>query len=103
MPESSDSLAPSGAPTHHLKIWSDGGRLYCEIPGVPPKPAYITTFIYDSRGIDLILSLTGQHRVNYDYKGEIPSGYTGRSNFKHGTDVQDALAEKILREMRILK
>ena len=98
-----DSLAPSSAPTHHLKVWSDGNRIYVEIPGVPPKPAYVTTFVYDSRGVDLVLSLLGIHRVNYDYQGTIPVGYTGRSNFQHGTDIEAATAEKILREMRLIK
>lgn len=96
-------LAPSAAPPHHLKVWSDGQRIYCEIPGVQGKAAYITTFPFDSRGVGLVLSLLGIHRANYDYQGEIPSGYTGRSNFQHGTDTQAAMAEKLLRQMRIIK
>jgi hypothetical protein len=67
------------------------------------KPAYVTTFVYDSRGVDLVLSLLGLHRCNYDYEGKVPQGYTGRSNFQNGTDSQHALAEKLLREARIIK
>jgi len=90
--------APSAAPPHHLKVWSDGKRIYCEIPGIPPKHAYITTFNYDSRGVDLTLSLLGLHRVDYDYEGRIPEGYTGRSQTPQQTQ-----AEAILRRMGILK
>lgn len=96
-------LAPTAAPTHHLKVWSDGQRIYCEIPGISNKPAYITTFVYDSRGVDLVLSLLGIHRVNYDYQGKVPVGYTGRSNFQNGSDSQQAMAEKLLRQAGIIK
>lgn len=98
-----DTLAHTASPPHHLKVWSDGQRIYCEIPGVPPKPAYVTTFVYDSRGVDLVLSLLGIHRVNYDYQGTVPVGYTGRSNFQNGSDSQHAMAEKLLRQAGIIK
>ena len=100
-PES--DLAPSAAPTHHLKVWSDGKRIYCEIPGVENKPAYVTTFDFDSRGVSLTLSLLGLHRANYDYPATIHSGYTGRSNFSAGSETQAAQAEKLLRQMRLIK
>jgi hypothetical protein len=104
MPTTPDPIqAPSAAPTHHLKLWSDGKRIYCEIPGIADKPAYITTFDFDSRGTALALSLLGLHRINYDYAGTIPYGYTGRSNFTHGDEAQQALAEKILREAGLIK
>jgi len=92
------TLAHTAAPTHHLKVWSDGQRIYCEIPGVPPKPAYVTTFNYDSRGVDLVLSLLGIHRCNYDYQGDIPTGYTGQAQ-----TAQQAHAELILRRLGIIK
>lgn len=96
-------LAPSAAPPHHLKVWSDGHRIYCEIPGSHGKPAYITVYDFDSRGVGLVLSLLGLHRIDYDHQGAIPVGYTGRSNFQSGTDTQAAMAEKLLRRMRIIK
>lgn len=98
-----DALAPSASPPHHLKVWSDGKRIYCEIPGMHSKPPYVTTMVYDSRGVDLVLSLLGIHRVNYDYTGTIPVGYTGRSNFQNGSDSQHAMAEKLLIQAGIIK
>lgn len=96
-------LAPTASPPHHLKVWSDGVRIYVEIPGVLGKPAYITTYDFDSRGVGLMLSLLGLHRIDYDFKGTIPSNYTGRSNFQSGTDAQHAQAEATLRKMGIIK
>ena len=97
------TLAQSGAPARHLKCWSDGTRIYVEIPGSGDKPAYITSYDYNYRGIDMMLSLLGAHRVDYDYQGTIPPGYTGRSNFDVGTETQRAQAQKTLRAMGIIK
>ena len=92
-------LAPTAAPPHHLKVWSDGTRVYCEIPGIQGKPAYVTAYNYDSRGVDLVLSLLGIHRCNYDYQGTIPTGYTG----KPAVTPQQAQAEAICRRLGIIK
>ena len=97
------TVAASAAPTHHLKVWADTGRIYVEIPGAKDKPPYITAYDYNYRGIDLMLSLLGLHRVDYDYQGTIPAGYTGSSNLSPGTRQQQDQAEAILRRMGILK
>lgn len=95
--------APSGAPPSALKVWTDGVRLYVEIPAVPGKDPYITAYDYNYRGIDLMLSLLGQHRTDYDYIGTLPASYRGGSNLEPGTASQRDHAEATLRRMGLLK
>ena len=92
-------LAPSGAPNHHLKVWSDGKRIFVEIPGIPTKAAYITDYPYDSRGMNLMLSLLGIHRVDYDYLGVIPDAYHKGPH----TPEQHASAEATLLRLGMLQ
>lgn len=93
------SLAPSAAPTHCLHVWSDGIRIYVEIPGTVGKDAYVTTYPFDSRGVNLMLSLLGLHRVDYDYPGTIPDSYLKGPGDNH----QRAQAEVTLRQMGIIQ
>jgi hypothetical protein len=98
----SDLASSASVPAHHLKIWSDGKRIYAEIPGVEGKPSYITTYPFDSRGVALTLSLLGLHRVDYDYKGTVPDSYLKPSK-EPGTHAQRAAAEAFLRRGGIIK
>lgn len=96
-----ERIAASGAPPeHHLKIWSDGHRIYCEIPGIEGKPPYISAYSYNTRGIDTVMSLLGIHRADYDYKGTIPEGYTARTIVQSPAEAQ---REVILKRMGIIK
>lgn len=97
------TAAPSAAPTQHLKVWSDGSRIYVEIPGAAGKEPYITAYDYNYRGIDLMLSLLGLHRIDYDYQGKIPASYKGSSNLDVGTATQQSQADAILARMGLLK
>lgn len=95
--------AGSAAPPQHLKVWSDGKSIYVEIPGIAGKVPYIATYSFDSRGVGLVLSLLGLHRVDYDYKGTIPSSYTGTHFDQSGSDRQHAQAEALLRRLSLIK
>jgi hypothetical protein len=92
-------LASSGAPPNALHVWSDGRRIYVEIPGA--KGPYITAYDYNYRGLDLILSLLGLHRTDYDYKGEIPKAYIKPKDPVEA--MREAQREATLRRLGILK
>lgn len=91
--------AKSGAPDRHLKLWSDGTRIYVEIPGT--KGPYITAFDYNYRGCDLALSLLGQHRTDYEYRGTMEN-YVDTTK-QPGTATQRAFAQKLLRQSGRIK
>lgn len=93
------TVASSAAPSRHLKLWSDGTRIYVEIPGA--KGPYITAFDYNYRGCDLALSLLGQHRVDYEYIGTA-TAYTDTTK-QPGTPKQRAAVEIGLRRAGIIK
>jgi hypothetical protein len=95
-----DSLAPSGAPSRALRIWSNGVDCFIEIPG--KKGPYIERVNYDHRAIAHIFSLLGIHRVDGDYLAPVPSAY-GNSNFLKGDTVDRAMADKILAQMGLIK
>lgn len=95
----SDSLAPSGAPSSALRIWPDTkGNLYVEIPGA--KGPYIECVNFDHRGIAHLFTLCGLHRIDYEYTHALPSGY---SNFTKGTETDRAMADRILKQMGLIK
>lgn len=95
-----DSLAPSGAPSSALRIWTNGMDCFIEIPG--KKGPYIQRVQFDHRSIAHIFTLLGQHRIDGDYLAPIPSGY-GTSNFMKGDAVDRAIADKILTQMGLIK
>jgi len=96
----SDSLAPSGAPSSALRIWTNGKDAFVEIPG--KKGPYIEKMSYDHRAIAHIFSLLGLHRIDGDYESKIPEGY-GNSNFTKGDNIDRALADRILAQMGVAK
>jgi hypothetical protein len=100
---------PCGAaPPRHLKIWASGPDIFVEIPGHLGRPPYITSYPFSTRGIQLLLDLTGAHRIDTDYSlPPIDPSYAPRrpSNFdpSTGTPAQQAMAEKLLRQAGLIK
>jgi len=104
MPKPTDTHAPSAAPPNALRMWTDGARIYIELPGSPGKPPYIVAELYCEGGLSKALHLLGVHRVDYDYVGTVPSGYTGRGNPPSPVpEKSQAIAEKLLREKGYIK
>lgn len=98
MKSHSDSLAPSGAPSSALRIWTNGQDAFVEIPG--RKGPYIERINYDHRGIAHIFSLLGLHRTDVEYTHALPSGY---SNFTKGSETDRAMTDRILKQMGLIK
>jgi hypothetical protein len=94
-----ETHAASGAPPNALRMWTDGVRIYVELPGSDGKPPYITTELYSEAGLAKALRILGVHRVDYDYLGTVPDGYTGRGTPSHSS----AIAEKVLRQRGLIK
>lgn len=46
--------APSAAPPHALRVWSDGTTLFAEIPGSPP---HVLSLLNSEAGLSKILRL----------------------------------------------
>lgn len=104
----SDSRASSAAPPNALRMWTDGTRIYIELPGSPGNDPYITAYLYSEGGLSKALSLLGQHRVDYDYLGTVPQSYRKRwsgadTKPTYGDSKQHASAEATLRRMGIIK
>lgn len=101
--------ASSAAPPNALRMWTDGTRIYVELPGSPGLDPYIVDYRYNVEGLIKALNLLCRHRVDYDYLGTrpIPDTYRKRwsENYKPepGTPEQRAQAEAMLRRMGILK
>lgn len=98
----------SAAPPNALRMWTDGTRIYIELPGSPGNDPYITAYLYSQDGLAKALSLLGQHRVDYDYLGTVPTSYHKRwsgadSKPEPGNAQQRAQAEATLRRMGIIK
>jgi len=108
MPKSTDTLAASAAPPNALRMWTDGVRIYVELPGSPGNDPYIVAYLYSEGGLSKALNLLGQRRADYDYLGTIPASYRKRwsgrgSAAPVGTDAQSASAEAYLRQKGIIK
>ena len=98
------TLASSAAPPNSLRMWTDGARIYVELPG--RLGPYITAYEYSEGGLGKALALLGQHRVDYDYSGTVPVAYARRfdpSKLQPGTAPQRAIAEKLLRRRGLIK
>lgn len=93
-----DSLAPSGAPSSALRIWTNGRDAFIEIPG--KKGPYIERMNYDHRAVAHIFSLLGLHRTDVEVTHELPSGY---SNYTKGSETDRAMADRILKQMGLIK
>ena len=98
------TVAPSGAPPKALKFWADGNRIYYEIPGKDGRPPYIGWHYFDHAGVSKCLDLLGLHRIDYEYCGDLAKEYKKLPEVKlNGTATQQAMQEKILRDLGILK
>lgn len=98
----------SAAPPNALRMWTDGTRIFVELPGSPGRDPYIVDYLYSEGGLSKALNLLGQRRVDYDYLGTIPDTYRKRwdgapTKPEPGTAEQRAAAELTLRRMGILK
>lgn len=85
-PPSGARLAPSAAPSNHLKLWTDGRALYVEIPGA------VLSFQLSEGGLSKALSLIRTQR--YDFGGTIQP---------KGKPQAHAQAESILRQRGIIR
>lgn len=92
--------APSAAPPNALLMWTDGIRIYVELPGKEP---YIVANDFTTAGLAKALSLLAERKSPYDYSGTIPKSYTGRNIPNVGTDRQHAIAEQLLRRKGVLR
>ena len=97
---SNDSIASSAAPPNALRMWSDGLRIYVELPAT--KGGFcILTYDFSEGGLSKALSLLHAHRVRYDYTGTHAS--TELNWNRPGTATQHAIAERILRQKGIIR
>lgn len=83
----------SAAPTQALLVWTDGQRLFVQLPG-----PYITTFSLTEGGLSKALDLIKVRRV--DYAG-VPASIVSAER-KPGSVSQHALAQSLLRRKRII-
>lgn len=96
------TIAHSAAPPNALRMWTDGSRIYVELPGL--RGPYVVAYQYCEGGLGKALALLGERRVDYDYTGTIPPAYTNPMNWSQpGTKQQQAIAEKLLRQRGIIK
>lgn len=58
-----DILAPSAAPTNALLIWTDGRRVFVELPS--PNSPVVLAYSYTDGGLSKALALLGAHKVDY--------------------------------------
>lgn len=100
--------ASSAAPPNALRMWTDGVRIYVELPGSPGNDPYIVAYLYSEGGLSKALHLLGERRVDYDYQGTIPNSYRKRwagapSKPEPGDEQQRASAEALLRRHGLIK
>lgn len=103
-----DSRAPSAAPPNALRMWTDGVRIYIELPGSPGNDPYITAYLYSEGGLAKALSLLGQRRIDYDYLDKVPASYRKRwssadNKPEYGSETTHAQARATLLRMGIIK
>ena len=95
-----DLSAPSAAPPNALRMWTDGIRIYVELPGL--RGPYIVTYLYSESGLARALDLLGQRRADYEYLGTIPDNYLKPSK-EPSTHNSRSAAEALLRRMGVIK
>src|SRR5690348_4658967 len=100
--------ASSAAPPNALRMWTDGVRIYVELPGSPGNDPYIVAYLYSEGGLSKALHLLGERRVDYDYQGTVPASYRKRWSGKVpqdnvGDETQRASAEALLRRHGLIK
>lgn len=99
----SASPAATAVPPNALRMWTDGIRIYVELPGLAGP--YIVAYSYCEGGLSKALNLLGANRVDYDYQGAIPSGYKKATRPANtlDTDLRRASVEASLRRMGVLR
>lgn len=98
-----ESIAPSAAPPNALRMWTDGVRVYAEIPGAQGKAPYIVHHLFSEGGLYKLLTLLGQRRIDYDYSGDIPTDYRKEKPKALAESTADAMAEALLRRVGAIK
>ena len=94
-------IAASAAPPNALHIWTDGARIYVELPGSPGHSPYVISYYYSEGGLSKALALLGKHRVDYDYQGDLPVDYQHKPG--KGTATQKATIEAMLLRLGVIK
>lgn len=94
------SFAPSAAPANALLMWTDGRSIYIELPTREGLPPCVLSFRLSEQGLSKALAILCKHA---DVAGEpVLAAPMPRKDYV-GTVSQHALAESILRKMRIVK
>lgn len=96
----SASPAPSAVPPNALRMWTDGVRIYVELPGLAGP--YIVAYLYSEGGLAKALNILGVNRVDYDHQGTIPAGYL-KPKPTPGTSTQQAHSEAVGRRLGFIK
>lgn len=89
------TLAPSAAPANALLIWTDGRRVFVELPS--PKGPVVLTYLYTEGGLSKALALLGANKADYACTPVLP----GRKLL--GTANQHDSAQRALAKLGLIR